>query len=303
VGQFAPAPLPNVLYHNDGNSNAWLNVKLVGTVSNRSAIGAKVRVNAFYRGESRWQLREISGGDSQNNQQSLNAEFGLGDSTLIDTLRVEWPSGIVEERHGVDVRQFLTITERLAQQIVFDPLADHIFGDPPFALGAAATSGLPVSYGASGSCRVAGAQVSLTGAGVCTITASQSGDAQYQPAADVAQVFEVLPAPGDADLDSVEDASDNCVDVANPSQRDTNHDGYGNACDADYNDSGSVDMADFALFRAAFNSSTGDPSYDPDVDANGSGTITIADFATFRRGFGRTPGPSGLACAGSAPCP
>src|SRR5262249_38271361 len=49
VGQFSQQRLTNLLYHNDGNTNAWLNVKLVGTVSNRSAIGAKVRVRAFFR--------------------------------------------------------------------------------------------------------------------------------------------------------------------------------------------------------------------------------------------------------------
>jgi hypothetical protein len=112
-GAFAVDPQTNLLYHNNGNTNAWLNVKLVGTASNRSAIGAKVRVNAFYRGESRWQLREISGGDSNDNQQSLNAEFGLADATTIDTLRVEWPSGAVQEMHDVAPGQFLTVTEPL----------------------------------------------------------------------------------------------------------------------------------------------------------------------------------------------
>jgi hypothetical protein len=112
-GAHAPNPQRNLLYHNEGNSNAWLNVKLVGTVSNRSAIGAKVRVNAVYRGASRWQVREISGGDGNGNQQSLNAEFGLGDATIIDTLRIEWPSGIVQEMHNVVPRQFMTITETL----------------------------------------------------------------------------------------------------------------------------------------------------------------------------------------------
>ena len=100
-----------LLYHNDGNANAWLNVKLVGTQSNRSAIGAKVRVNALFRGESRSQVREISGGDSQSSQPSLNAEFGLADATIVDTLRVEWPSGIVQEQHDLEPNQFLTITE------------------------------------------------------------------------------------------------------------------------------------------------------------------------------------------------
>jgi hypothetical protein len=75
-------------------------------VSNRSAIGPKVRGNAFYRGESRRQLRDISGGDSENNQQSLNAEFGLADATIIDTVRIKWPSGIVQELRDVRPASF-----------------------------------------------------------------------------------------------------------------------------------------------------------------------------------------------------
>ena len=110
-GGFAPDPQTNLLYHNDGNGNGWLNVKLVGTVSNRSGIGAKVRVNANYRDQSRWQVRQISGGDGESNQQALNAAFGLADASTVDTLRVEWPSGAVQELHNVAPRQFLTITE------------------------------------------------------------------------------------------------------------------------------------------------------------------------------------------------
>jgi hypothetical protein len=124
-GQFAGIRLTNRLYHNDGNSNAWLNVKLVGTVSNRSAIGAKVRVRAFFRGQDRWQLREISGGEGGGNQQSLNAEFGLADASVVETLRIEWPSGIVQELHDVAPRQFLTITEPLPIAIDVKPGSDR----------------------------------------------------------------------------------------------------------------------------------------------------------------------------------
>jgi len=53
---------PNFLYRNDGGPNNWLLVRLVGIVSNRSAIGAKVRVKATIKGNTFWQLREISGG-------------------------------------------------------------------------------------------------------------------------------------------------------------------------------------------------------------------------------------------------
>ncbi len=101
----------NALYHNNGNSNAWLTVKLVGTVSNRSAIGARVRVRAFYRGAERWQLRQITGGGGWGSQQELRANFGLGDATNAATVRIEWPSGTVQEFQDVAPRQILTITE------------------------------------------------------------------------------------------------------------------------------------------------------------------------------------------------
>ena len=113
-GALWPTPVQNLLFHNDGNANGWLKIKLVGTVSNRSAIGAKVRVKAFYRGGPRWQLRTIASGDGESNQtNALEATFGLADATAVDTVRVEWPSGIVQELHDVAPRQFLTITEDL----------------------------------------------------------------------------------------------------------------------------------------------------------------------------------------------
>lgn len=103
------------LFHNNlpntGNTNAWLTVRLVGTVSNRSAIGARVRVKAVYRGQSRWQLRQITGGGGTAGHNELQANFGLGDATSVDTLRIEWPSGAVQEFQNVAPNQMLTITE------------------------------------------------------------------------------------------------------------------------------------------------------------------------------------------------
>jgi hypothetical protein len=138
-GVFAPTTKTATLFHNDGNANAWLNVKLVGTVSNRSAIGAKVRVQATFRGASRWLLREIIAGDSLGTMQSLNAEFGLADAARIDTVRVEWPSGVVQELHGVAPRQFLTITEPLPVAIDVKP------GNPGNLVDPFSTGMLPVA--------------------------------------------------------------------------------------------------------------------------------------------------------------
>jgi formylglycine-generating enzyme required for sulfatase activity len=107
----------------------------------------------------------------------------------------------------------------------------------------------------------------------------------------------------DADEDGVEDADDNCVEVANASQSDPDQDGYGTACDADFNNDGVVGGPDFAQFVASFGSSAGDPEYDSSLDLNEDGGIGGPDYGAFLSRFGESPGPSGLACAGSIPCP
>jgi enediyne biosynthesis protein E4 len=94
----------NGLYKNNGNSNAWLGVQCEGRLSNRAAIGAKVRVQATIHGQSVWQMREISSSE-------LTAHFGLGDATNVDIVRMEWPSGIVQELRNVPARQFLGVAE------------------------------------------------------------------------------------------------------------------------------------------------------------------------------------------------
>ena len=71
----------------------WLLVKLEGTKSNRSAIGARVRLDAG--GASQWQ--EVRGGGSYVSQNDLRVHFGLGAATRVDRLEVRWPNGLVEE--------------------------------------------------------------------------------------------------------------------------------------------------------------------------------------------------------------
>ncbi|PHS06070.1 MAG: hypothetical protein COA88_11310 [Kordia sp.] len=74
-----------------GQCDNFLGLKFVGTNSNKSAIGAKIRVKANIYGQDIWQKQEIlsrSGG--QNSSKLL---FGLGDATVVDSLVVDWPSG------------------------------------------------------------------------------------------------------------------------------------------------------------------------------------------------------------------
>jgi predicted outer membrane repeat protein len=80
------------------------------------------------------------------------------------------------------------------QTIEFPQPADRTYGDPPFTVSAAASSGLPVSFEAAGDCAVAGREVTLTGAGSCTLTARQTGNAMYAPAVDIERTFAVARA-------------------------------------------------------------------------------------------------------------
>ncbi len=87
-----------------------------------------------------------------------------------------------------------TLTITGPQTITFGALPAKIFGNPDFNVSATATSGLPVSFAASGNCSVTGTLVHLTGAGSCTITASQAGNATWNPAPNVAQTFPIAPS-------------------------------------------------------------------------------------------------------------
>jgi hypothetical protein len=101
----------NLLYHNNGNSIDWITVRCVGQRSNRSGIGTKVRIKTVTQGQSRWQLREISGGSGYGSQNAPYAYFGLGSATNIEIVRLEWPSGLVQELQAPAPKQLLTVIE------------------------------------------------------------------------------------------------------------------------------------------------------------------------------------------------
>lgn len=107
----------------------------------------------------------------------------------------------------------------------------------------------------------------------------------------------------DLDGDFVPDDQDNCLGVPNLDQRDTNQDGYGNVCDADYTNDGIIGLPDFIDLSVAYGTSSGEPTYSEDVDSDGDGTIGSPEFILLSISFGGAPGPSGLSCAGSVPCP
>jgi len=87
-----------------------------------------------------------------------------------------------------------TTALKASQSINFGALPGRTFGDADFGVSATATSGLGVTFSASGNCTVAGGSVHITGAGSCTVTASQAGDANYSAAPDVPQTFNIAKA-------------------------------------------------------------------------------------------------------------
>jgi hypothetical protein len=86
---------------------------------------------------------------------------------------------------------FTLTVDKADQTIAFDALPNKTFGDSDFAVSATATSGLPVSFAATGQCTVSGNTVHITSAGSCTITASQAGDSDFNPAPDAPQSFTI----------------------------------------------------------------------------------------------------------------
>jgi hypothetical protein len=84
-----------------------LNVKLTGTQSNRSAIGARVTVSV----EGRKMIDEVMSGGSYYSQNSFTLHFGLGVATEANRLEVRWPSGLIQEWKKVAAGQTVKIVE------------------------------------------------------------------------------------------------------------------------------------------------------------------------------------------------
>ncbi|MFK8014114.1 MAG: thrombospondin type 3 repeat-containing protein [Gammaproteobacteria bacterium] len=95
-------------------------------------------------------------------------------------------------------------------------------------------------------------------------------------------------SPPDDDADSLRNFVDNCTQIANEDQRDTNGDGFGNACDADLNNDGVINVVDLGLLRSVFFTA------DADADLNGDGVVNVVDLGLLRAAFFSAPGPSGL---------
>jgi hypothetical protein len=102
-----------------------------------------------------------------------------------------------------------------------------------------------------------------------------------------------LPPAPDQDADGIADSLDNCTLVANPSQCDSDSDGYGNHCDGDFNNNGFTNGQDYVLFRAQVGKPSVAPAYNQ-ADMNCNGFVNTQDYILLRGRLGVPSGPSGL---------
>jgi hypothetical protein len=100
---------PARLFRNDGgNANSHLRVKLVGAESNRSAVGAIVRV----RSASGEQWRAVHSGSSYLSQSELPLTFGLGKDGIVERVEIEWPSGVRQVFEQVEPNRMMVVEEK-----------------------------------------------------------------------------------------------------------------------------------------------------------------------------------------------
>ena len=102
---------PTLMMNDTPTPNHWSLLKLVGTRSNRSAVGAVARATAG----DRTQIDEVRSGRGYQSAEDLRLHFGLGTNSVLNRLEVRWPSGLIEP-YNLPADQILTITEGDAQK-------------------------------------------------------------------------------------------------------------------------------------------------------------------------------------------
>ena len=113
-----------------GTHNNWLEFRLTGVSSNRSAIGARIKCVT----DTLSQIREIQGGNGYNSMSPLVQHFGFGQRTVVDSVIIRWPSGTIDFLFDVPVNQIMKITEGSSSGVnsrFFMPQTFELVGNYP----------------------------------------------------------------------------------------------------------------------------------------------------------------------------
>ncbi|HHC79266.1 MAG TPA: T9SS type A sorting domain-containing protein [Flavobacteriia bacterium] len=109
------------LWRNDSNnSNNWVILKLEGVQSNKSAIGARINLTAG----GVTTVKEVSGGAGRGSFNSLPVEFGLGNATTVEIIKIRWPNGTTETFNNINSNQINIIKEGSSTLSVDENLLD-----------------------------------------------------------------------------------------------------------------------------------------------------------------------------------
>ncbi len=100
---------PAGLLRNTGAKRHWISFELVGTRSNRDAVGALIRVRA---GDA-WQTRVVASGSGYLSGSSLRQHFGLGDADTVDEVEISWPSGLRSRLHSLSANRAYRVVEEV----------------------------------------------------------------------------------------------------------------------------------------------------------------------------------------------
>ena len=103
---------PRLLRNDLANSNHWLELRLIGTASNRDAVGARVRLTAG----GHTQIRDVRTSSGYLSQSDPRLHFGLGPHAVVDRIEISWPSGTVQNLRKIAADRLLSITEPEAKE-------------------------------------------------------------------------------------------------------------------------------------------------------------------------------------------
>ncbi|MEM8747919.1 MAG: FG-GAP-like repeat-containing protein, partial [Actinomycetota bacterium] len=115
------------------------------------------------------------------------------------TLSYDQPGDVDWSAAPTEVASFLI--EPAPQVITPDPIADRFFDEGPVTISPAASSGLAVSITTSGACTATGSTITPTGAGVCEVTTTQDGNADWLAASPFVDTFDIAPGRQTIDFD------------------------------------------------------------------------------------------------------
>jgi enediyne biosynthesis protein E4 len=116
---------PQLLRCDSTTGNNWIKIKTIGTKSNRSGIGARIKCITHLPGEKALhpQIDEVRSGGGYFSQNDLRVHFGIGKAEKVELLEIRWPSGVVETLRDIKPNQLIFVKEGegIVRSMTFDP--------------------------------------------------------------------------------------------------------------------------------------------------------------------------------------